>query len=444
MIMAFGNILKNGKILTYVARNQEKFERASSIFLVILMATLVFKLSFFENLPSYGVIAWLASQLPLVYLDVFGQKKAHFEWESVLILSSYFLLIILGLLFTSDISRGLSVMERGLTLLAFPLFLGISSSRMRTKYRYTLRFFPIIVSLSLLIAIFLTVKQNWEWNQFKEIIGSFYFYHSLSWKLGMLAIHLALYTAFSLGVVIAFMMERDRSSDYGISIRVVLAFCLIVFLGIGLVFLSARMVFVAFFIALSVSAIALGSNRLRTIVLTGIGIVLIAFLVIQSRDSFFKDRYINMLKNYEVPFEKDSLNAYNTWNSLNMRKATWSTAIELIKENPGFGVGTGDDEAARVSEYKRNGFHFGRIQNFNEHNQYLGILVRFGVFGLLVFLIPFIWGLLRAIKHRDTLYFFFLLLFMFSMLTENFFESDRGVIFFALMNSILFFSKPLK
>ena len=187
----------------------------------------------------------------------------------------------------------------------------------------------------------------------------------------------------------------------------------------------------------------LGSKKLRVAITIGIASVFVIFLIVQSQDSFFKNRYTTMLEKYDVQFSTDSLNAQNTWNSLNMRKATWTTAISLIKEEPVLGRGTGDDEQARLEEYRKNGFHFGRLQNFNEHNQYLGVLVRFGIIGLIIFLTPFAIGIYRALQTKDALYLFFLLLVMLSMLTENYFESDRGVIFYALINSILFFSMPV-
>ena len=69
----------------------------------------------------------------------------------------------------------------------------------------------------------------------------------------------------------------------------------------------------------------------------------------------------------------------------NPRLQIWECATQLLKEKPmcGYAVNNFSDEL--VESYKKKNFHNGYIYDYNTHNQYLGIGLEYGVFGLAFF-----------------------------------------------------------
>jgi O-antigen ligase len=113
-------------------------------------------------------------------------------------------------------------------------------------------------------------------------------------------------------------------------------------------------------------------------------VALFVFLLIPSlflNSSMVKNRVnlgINEISNVNAAYEKET--------SMGSRIIAWKNAIELIKEHPLLGVGTGGYEPAFVDHVKdqkgqENFFHH------DPHNQFLKIFAELGIVGLLIFLI---------------------------------------------------------
>lgn len=86
--------------------------------------------------------------------------------------------------------------------------------------------------------------------------------------------------------------------------------------------------------------------------------------------------------------------------SVGIRLGLYKNYFEIFKENPIFGVGTGDylDEYEKVNA--RSNF---KTPIFHPHNMYLLFAVQFGVIGLLLFLSLFIYQLYVGFKIKDDL-----------------------------------------
>lgn len=130
--------------------------------------------------------------------------------------------------------------------------------------------------------------------------------------------------------------------------------------------------------------------------------------------------------------------------SLIQRCVYWKTALSIIKENPIFGVGTGDIANSFKQEYEKNNTGLEKVFQLRSHNQYMSIAIQVGIVGLLIFLFsifsPFI---LKKIPDK-ILYIGFIFIFLLSMLNEDTLETQVGVTFYALFNSFLLFILPNK
>jgi O-antigen ligase len=143
--------------------------------------------------------------------------------------------------------------------------------------------------------------------------------------------------------------------------------------------------------------------------------------------------------NNKVTSVFDTIPEYNT---LDLRMVQWGCAAKiLLNSNTSlfFGVGTGDVQdhigACYVSQ------NYSSLQHsFNAHNEYIEEALRHGLIGLFVFLsvllIPFY---LSIYERRSYLYFLFLLIFIIWSFTESTLSTQKGTVFYAFFNSLLFF-----
>lgn len=114
----------------------------------------------------------------------------------------------------------------------------------------------------------------------------------------------------------------------------------------------------------------------------------------------------------------------------------------IFEEHPLVGVGTGDLRLAYDAIYAENDHNLlPRFQNIS-HNQFLTVMVTLGVFGLLVFLIGFLYPLWRY--RNDHLYACFWLLILVSFLSDNTLDSQTGVTLYAFFNTFLIIRKEFE
>jgi len=128
--------------------------------------------------------------------------------------------------------------------------------------------------------------------------------------------------------------------------------------------------------------------------------------------------------------------------SLTQRFEYWKAAINIIKNHPWIGVGTGDINVSFKNEYNFMNSKLKPEYRLRSHNQYLSVTVALGVAGLIIFiftlLAPFV---LYKIPDKK-LYFGYIFIFLLSMLNEDTLETQVGVTFYALFNSFLLFILP--
>lgn len=141
--------------------------------------------------------------------------------------------------------------------------------------------------------------------------------------------------------------------------------------------------------------------------------------------------------------------AYNNYNkngdangsSVFQRVEFIKASLGIIKDNPVFGVGTGDIADAFANYYEETNSKLRPEYRFRSHNQYLAITVAFGVVGLIWFLFSMLYPYIADKKNRNYIYFVFLFIMMFSMFTEDTIETQIGVTIFAYFNSFLVFGR---
>lgn len=115
------------------------------------------------------------------------------------------------------------------------------------------------------------------------------------------------------------------------------------------------------------------------------------------------------------------------WNGANIRLAVWQCGWELAGKHPVFGVQLGDKMDEMIKVYQAKGFEMGVQSKRNMHNNYLDVLVTFGVTGLLIFIagyivLPFI----GCIKTKDALGGIVVISLAIAMVSESYLDRSLG------------------
>jgi len=122
--------------------------------------------------------------------------------------------------------------------------------------------------------------------------------------------------------------------------------------------------------------------------------------------------------------------------TLSMRLEFWETALYIIKQNPLFGVGTGDIQISFNQAYDQTHSKLSKEWRLKCHNQYLAITVAFGFIGFLIFISYLIIPTVTLRKKLHDLYWPFILIILLSFLTEDTLESQAGLTFFGIFYTL--------
>jgi hypothetical protein len=130
-----------------------------------------------------------------------------------------------------------------------------------------------------------------------------------------------------------------------------------------------------------------------------------------------------------------------TGSSLMQRWEFWKASGGIIKEHFLTGVGTGDMNEAFQRQYEKMKSKLAPDQRWRSHNQFLSILVGFGIFGFIWFLVALIYPPIVLGKFKDYFFLVFFIIGILSMMPEDTIESQMGVTFFAFFFSFFLFAR---
>jgi hypothetical protein len=130
-----------------------------------------------------------------------------------------------------------------------------------------------------------------------------------------------------------------------------------------------------------------------------------------------------------------------TGSTIMQRIEFWKASVGIISDNWLTGVGTGDMNIAFAQQYEKMNSKLAPDQRWRSHNQYLSILVGFGIFGLVWFLFAIFYPVIMMERSRDYFMLIILTIMMLAMLTEDTIESQTGLTFFALFYALFLFAR---
>jgi O-antigen ligase len=379
-----------------------------------------------ENVNINGFIIILLSVNALVRLIVVKNfKPLSNKLFAVFVL--FYLVHLIGVLYSENKQEAVLVIERKLSLIAFPVILFSTPQLSMAQFRKVLLSFVVcnlIVGLVCLGVAIIKYSTSADANEL--------FYHVLSVNIGMHAAYLSLYFCFSLAILL-YVYYSDVGS-FTVFQKIAYWFA-VIFFTIIIIMLSSRTQMLLMMMSITIYLIY-RTHWNKSVFKLVSGSALIVIILFGLILLFPKTRErLKEAINYNNEY---ALN--KKWGEKQMRYLIWASTIELIKEKPIIGYGTGDVQDELTRTYTKNEYvsllYFSQTR-FNAHNQFLETAVGLGAIGLLVFLLGIGLACKFAVRNKNHLYLIFIGFFVVSCITESMLERQNGVVFFAFFNSFL-------
>jgi len=211
-----------------------------------------------------------------------------------------------------------------------------------------------------------------------------------------------------------------------------------IILVVGIISLNSRIIFLTTLILMFLVALENLSWKVFAVLVTSL-IIAIALVM-----PFFQKTYVyNKLVNGTIWELNENIGTHNTDTNAtsDSRMSRWIAGWELVEEKPFFGYGSGMENEMLLQKFKEKNMQLSIEKGYNSHNQFLGFLIRFGVFGVLSLLFYFGSNIYLAFKSRDLIYIYFLLLMGTIFLIENYVDRNMGINIVALLGTIILIKK---
>jgi hypothetical protein len=130
--------------------------------------------------------------------------------------------------------------------------------------------------------------------------------------------------------------------------------------------------------------------------------------------------------------------------SVIMRWEYWKTAYHIFIQNIWLGVGTGDVQDAFDTQYELDNSILQPRYRLRAHNQYITYAVTFGVLGIICFGFFLLYPFFKNRMYTDFIYLSFFSIVVVSMFAEDTLETQVGVNFVILFNTILLLKEKRK
>ncbi|MCW3084112.1 MAG: hypothetical protein JWP12_1478 [Bacteroidetes bacterium] len=378
-------------------------------------------------LPFARLVAIFIALLLLNWLlegDFKNKLHTIFKNKFALLFLAFYVLHLVGLLYTQNMEAGLFDIQVKLSLLIFPLILG---SRPVDKTDRDTIFLALIAggifsALMMLTRAIFTYFTTGEENFYYEAFSSFLIHPS--------------YISMYLNVVISWMLINLMNGGFaGKKFSNKIAVAIILFFSFIIVLLSSKMGLITLLlIYISFLVYFIIKRKKYLLGFSGIVLIFLAIFLVLQLSPEIKGRVTRAISAVTND-NPDQKNAESTA----VRMLVWKAANQVISEHPLLGAGTGDAKDELMKEYENRGMTGAIEHKLNSHNEFYQVFVALGLIGLILLLAGLFLPMIFAIRKPDPIYFCFLLIIIFNFLPESMLETQAGVMFYAFFNSMLCF-----
>jgi len=342
----------------------------------------------------------------------------------VLLVSAIFLLGAIGMLYSPDKPEAINVATRQLAILVFPVLLSLNELDLE-KYKWRLLMAFGYSCTGVIIYLFGDALHTILYFHLplSSLYSLAFMNHNFSLPIEMHATYLSLYVAFSISIFLYALSGKSVFKHKWLYI-----FCILM-LSLGMLQLSSRAVFIALVLVINfVFPLMLfsGRKRLRFFV-SALLVSALVFFVISNIDSF-RFRYISELR-------KDLIDNAVVIEKTEPRMARWEATLELVKRAPMIGYGSGAEKELLKQMYFEKKFYNAYLNEFNAHNEYLSIQLKWGLVGLSLYCFILFAGARIALKRKYLLFTAFMVIIAVVSVSENILDLNKGIFFYAFFFS---------
>ncbi|HAF28009.1 MAG TPA: hypothetical protein DCG75_03080 [Bacteroidales bacterium] len=400
---------------------------------------LVFFIPFTKEYLPYIMFLWVLSGV----LAIHKVNRRSFEYKILLLFPLFFFLIhVIGLIYSTNFRNGLFDLEVKLSILFIPVVSIFITEKVRVNSRLILKIFVFgnfiagLICLSFALyksilineaGIYIFEPSIWpvgtQGLNFFQLVNHRYTYFSYSYLSILLhPTYFSVYLMFSLAILVYLIRSSKK--------RHVLYYALIIYFSIFIWLLGSRAGYITYLISFF-SFILIIILKFKKYWL-GIGAFVIGVslaLLVLTNSQIIKNikETANIVENNQS-LTKDS----------DIRLWLWKSGMEVFQEHPFFGVGTGDIDEFLKKKYQGYGLTDADLHNYNTHNQYIDVAIKLGVVGLIVFFSWMITTLIITIKKKQFLFFYFILILFINFFFETMLNSLAGIGFFAFFYTLLY------
>jgi O-antigen ligase len=360
---------------------------------------------------------------------VFQERDRFFLFS----FSFLYILYLIGMAYSDNMKYGREDLEIKLSLLVFPLMFSTMDKGILTK-RDGMRVLDFFL-IGCVTGTLLLLAHSWYNERWNHMEHAFY-YGNLSWFFH--STYLSMYLVFSIAIItwgISFSGHLIRPIYKIFLISLSIYFLVVIILLSSKAGLLGLALLIFFF---SVLLIVKKKNWITGIVFL-VTSLLTLYLVLQ-----FFPYASGRISTATKSFSEESSARNEKKESTAERIMIWKSGMEIIREHPLFGIGTGDVKDALMIKYNKNDIKPALEKKLNAHNQYIQTTISVGILGFLLLAGMIFLPIFPAIRYEQYLYVIFLLIFALNMVFESMLEIQAGVVYYAFFNTFLFWTMKWK
>lgn len=378
---------------------------------------------------SLAIILWSVFSLVILFSEKTYRSILKKDKIDMLVLSSYYLGFIISFFFIDDKTLATKFLEKNISFLIFPVFMIANKNLIyRDTLKKALQVF-ILSNIILAAYIWIVILSN----GYLKVMESDTYYNPIirNFFSDISEIHLPY-----LGMLYVFSSVILLREIFLSKVKITY-FNILRCFGIGLLIFSvisfaARLSLILFLLISLLLLFKMAASIWSKIIFAGclLSIVLLAFAIPSSKKRIDEIRHTKLI----LP------NKNQKSEEVNFRYGIYHCASLILKENWITGVGPGNvqkDLNTCYSGYNYKNYDDYSKIDYNSHNQYLDILLKYGIFGLALFFVFLFWG----IANTNLSYRIFLFLILMAMLTENILDRQVGIVFFTFFNTLFFINR---
>ena len=380
---------------------------------------------------NYYVLLLLAFVIPLerkfappliillLLTSLINNRFKELKGRKVLLFAGLYLLYVVGVFYSLNKAVAYNNLVEKLSLIVFPLIMYIMNINLKEKLNNVLYSFIDGVVISAVISVIISVIKYY----FLLDTSMFFYGNSSSF---LHPSYYAMYACFALLISYVFIFNQARGKG------LIKPMLLILFLSITILFSASKTGLIAMLI-IHFSATVFWVVKSKKYI-QGLIVVLFIFaslLMMYRSSSFLKYRVNELIK---VTTSGNTSGGSTTAARIDI----WKLSIDLVKEKPILGYGTGDVKDVLIKTYIEKGYDDFAKKKLNTHNQFLQTSIALGLVGGVYLLLMLIIPLFFSVQQKSYLYTFFILLIILNFLTESMLERQAGIVFYCFFNTLFF------